>query len=159
MPYNPAVVNISSITEEVSSSFQSKAKEKQLDLISNIKNDLEVYADANALKTIVRNLIDNAIKYTHEGGRIELNAITDQKGIKIQISDSGIGMSKNQLRDIFLLQKDKSVDGTAGEKGTGLGMHLVNELVKLNKGAIKVISELHQGTTFEVLLPMIPKEG
>jgi len=62
-------------------------------------------------------------------------------------------MSDNQLKDIFLLQKGKSQRGVAGEKGTGLGMHLVNELTKLNKGTIDVISNKGKGTTFKVILP------
>ena len=114
---------------------------------------MQVYADTNALRTVVRNLLDNALKYTPSGGSVTIDAIEENGETKISVSDNGVGMSANKVKDIFLLKKEKSEAGTAGEKGTGLGMHLVNELVNLNKGRIQVMSHLNEGTTFELLLP------
>lgn len=153
MPYRPDFFHISYQVEEVIGMFSNIAKEKQIQIESHIPDDLQVFADMNSFQTIIRNLMDNALKYTPQGGKIILDAITTDQGVKIQISDTGVGMSDAQLKDIFLLQKGKSQDGTSGEKGTGLGMHLVNELIQLNKGKIKIASQLGKGTTFDVLLP------
>ena len=97
--------------------------------------------------------MDNALKYTDNGGQVTITANTSDKGVTLQIADNGQGIPQDKLDNIFLLQKNKSEKGTAGEKGTGLGLHLINELVKLNKGAIKVASQLGQGTKFEVVMP------
>ena len=155
MPYNPQAIEVAEVTEEVISIFQKTAADKGIELSADIQESLEVFADVNALRTILRNLVDNAIKYTPAGGQVEISAMNTPKGINLQVSDTGIGMSAEKTKEIFLLQKNKSEKGTAGEKGTGLGMHLVNELVKLNKGAIEVVSQLGQGTKFEVMMPAV----
>jgi len=104
--------------------------------------------------TIVRNLLDNAIKYSLTGGTISLKAQTSTAGVSLKVEDSGIGMTPEKIKDIFLLSENKSEKGTQGEKGTGLGLHLINELVKLNKGAINVNSRKGEGTVFNVVLPV-----
>lgn len=153
MPYKPKEVNVSDIVKDIAIIFSGKAQEKQLQLRNNIPDNLVAYADPFALGTILTNLVDNAIKYTSEGGKIILHAQVEDQNIKIRVSDTGIGMDKDQLNDIFLLQKNKSEKGTQGEKGTGLGLHLVKELVELNKGVIHVASELGKGTSFDISLP------
>lgn len=153
MPYHPEMVSIATIVNEEIAIFEKIRKEKGITLNTSIAEQLKVYADQNALRTIIRNLIDNAIKFTANYGDITITASNRAKGVQLAISDSGIGMSKEQVKYIFLLQKGKSKKGLAGEKGTGLGMHLVNELVKINQGTIDVFSQLDNGTTFNVVLP------
>ncbi|MFK7980681.1 MAG: ATP-binding protein [Saprospiraceae bacterium] len=155
LPYDPALLKLTVITEEVLSMFKPLIEEKKLSVIQEIPNDIEVFADANALRTIIRNLIDNAIKYTPKGGEIQLMTQSDKDGLVLKIRDAGLGMDEQQLAAIFLLQKNKSKRGTGGEKGTGLGLHIVHELVQINKGTIKVFSQLGKGTTFEVSFPMV----
>ena len=153
LPHDPKEIYLAPVAEEISSIFAGVAKDKNIELSCEVPDDLQVYADANALRTVVRNLLDNALKYTPSGGRVIIEAIEENGETKISVSDSGVGMPAEKIKDIFLLKKEKSEQGTAGEKGTGLGMHLVNELVNLNKGKIKVLSQLNEGTTFELLLP------
>lgn len=153
MPYNPQEVNLSQKAEEILLIFEKVARDKNIELVNKVVKEMRVYADPNALLTILMNLVDNALKYTPKGGRVELVAVNEAEGVKIQIIDNGMGMSEEQMRDIFLLQKDKSRKGTSGEKGTGLGLHLVNELVKLNGGEINVVSKKGEGSVFRVLLP------
>lgn len=153
MPYNPQEVNLSEKAEEIILIFEKVARDKNIGLLNKIPKGMRVFVDPNALLTILMNLVDNALKYTPVGGLVELGAVSEAEGVKILVSDTGVGMSEEQMRDIFLLQKDKSQKGTSGEKGTGLGLHLVNELVKLNKGIIKAESSRGHGTAFEVLLP------
>ncbi|MGB1243566.1 MAG: sensor histidine kinase, partial [Chitinophagales bacterium] len=150
--YNPQFIQVAEIVSEVSALFGSMAKEKEIELSVDISDTLHVYADINTLRVIVRNIIDNALKYTHKGGKVNITANRHPQGIKIQVSDTGIGIPQEKLNDIFLLQNNKSTAGTDGEKGTGLGLHLIHELVKLNKGVIEVVSQLGKGTTFNILL-------
>ena len=154
MPYHPESIPVAPIADEVCALFEKIAKEKNINLSANIPYDLKVYVDKNALQTIIRNLVDNSIKFTGEGGDILLQAMNTPQGVKIEIDDTGIGMTNQQVKNIFLLQKNKSQPSLTGEKGTGLGMHLVNELVKLNQGTINVISQLERGTKFNILLPV-----
>lgn len=153
MPHKPQMVALSPKVEEVFAIFEKVANAKDIELNHAIPADMEVYADSNALLTILVNLTDNALKYTPQGGQVTIEGITTQEGIKINIMDNGVGMAAEQLHDIFLLQKDKSKKGTEGEKGTGLGLYLVNELVKMNSGNIEAKSEVGKGTTFEMRLP------
>lgn len=149
---NTKPINLLHITEEVFDLFREVAKDKRITLDTDISNSLCALADEGTLLTIIRNLVDNAIKYTPQGGTIQLLAQNQFDYVSFQIKDNGIGMSSNKIQDIFLLKKDKSQKGTVGEKGTGLGMYLVQELVKLNKGSISVQSELNKGTTIEIHL-------
>lgn len=153
MPYNPQALQVAAIVEEEMALFQKAAAEKKVTLASDVPEGLSVFADVNALRTIIRNLLDNAIKYTPEDGRVEIAAKDGAEGVKIVVSDTGIGMPESKLKDIFLLREGKSEKGTAGEKGAGLGLQLVHELVQLNRGAIEVASRPGLGTRFEVRMP------
>jgi two-component system sensor histidine kinase/response regulator len=113
----------------------------------------QVFADPLALRTILRNLIDNAIKYTPEGGSVSVTATAEGEWVNIGVQDSGIGIPEAEQKDLFLLRNDKSRAGTAGEKGTGLGLHLAHELAKINKGVLALNTRIAQGTSFELRLP------
>ncbi len=153
LPYNPELIDLVSLVEETIAIFQKASKDKNISLIPSIVKGIKVYADRNTLLTIVRNLVDNAIKFTAENGRVEIIAVAENDNIKLQVKDNGTGISPEKLKDIFLLKEDKSEEGTGGEEGTGLGLHLVHELVELNRGAINVISKLNEGSSFEINLP------
>ncbi len=153
MPYNPQEIKLADKAEEILLIFEKVARDKNIDLINKVPQGLNVFVDSNSLLTILINLVDNALKYTPNGGQVEINAVTDTKGTRLEVTDTGVGIPKGQLKDIFLLQKDKSQKGTGGEKGTGLGLHLVNELVKLNHGEIAAENREGKGTIFRVLLP------
>lgn len=153
LPYKPTKLNLNNITSEVITVFETMAQDKNIAIINNIPPPLMVFADEAGLHTILRNLVDNAIKYSpKEGGEIQLIAEEKDNMISIKIKDQGIGMSSEMINDIFILKGDKSKKGTAGEKGTGLGLHLISELVNMNKGIINVTSQIGVGTEFKVLL-------
>jgi signal transduction histidine kinase len=103
--------------------------------------------------TTIRNLASNALKFTEEGGSVEIKAKASDQFVKIQISDTGVGMTKEKLDRLFNLGDAKSTYGTSGEKGLGLGLQLVYEFVGLNQGTVKVESEEGKGTIFTILLP------
>ena len=126
---------------------------KNITIRKSCKDDLTLLADRNAALTIFRNLLSNSVKFTQPGGTISLSA--EQKGdrTKISICDNGIGMDPQKLQNIFSIKDRKSTRGTAKEKGIGLGMLLVREFLRLNKGSIEIESLPQQGTSIQLLFP------
>lgn len=141
------------ITEEIIESFISVIENKNISIVNNIGLNHSAYADSHGVRTVLRNLIDNALKYTEAFGVINITAFVEKDFIKIDVSDTGGGIAVDKMEQLFTLYRAKSEKGTQGEKGTGLGLHLVFELVRLNNGRIEVESAIGIGTTFSVYLP------
>ena len=154
IPYHPKALKVKDVVDHTFEMFSSNAEAKKIILESNLDPDLTVYADESAINTIFRNLISNAIKFTLQSGTVTVSTETVGDKIFVSINDTGTGISAEKVDKLFSLEK-KSVKGTAGEKGTGLGLNLVKELVELNKGVINVVSELNKGSTFKVGLPVV----
>lgn len=155
LPYDPVPINMQAATKEIYALFYQMVTDKGIDLEINIPAETTAFADLNAFTTIVRNLVDNAIKYTPVGGRIAITSKKLAEGVVLRVADTGIGMDKKQIEKIFDLDAEKSQQGTSGEMGTGLGLSLVRDLVQLNKGKIRVESQWNRGTTFELELPVV----
>lgn len=153
MPYNPQLISVNEIVKQILSIYTTETQTKEIEILENIPDGLQVFTDKVALNAILSNLIDNAIKFTDEEGTIKIEGSQTGNLTKISIEDTGKGLSPKQLKKIFALVKNKTKIGTSGELGTGLGLHLVHELVKLNKGEIAAESKLNIGTTFEITLP------
>lgn len=149
----PKSIMVNDSVEEVIELFKPIAQHKQISLQSSIPKDLQLFVDPNAWQVILRNLLDNALKFTPQGGKVELLAQQSPQGVNIKVKDNGIGIPEEKLKDIFVFQKGKSTSGTKGEKGTGLGLYLINELIQINQGIIKVSSSPQSGTTFDLWLP------
>jgi len=128
-------------------------KGKNIELNSSVDDKLMVVADRNMLKTILRNLISNAIKFTHKNGKVEVKAVIDYKQVEISVSDSGIGMTKETMAKLFRIDTNLSTRGTENEKGTGLGLFLCKEFVEKHAGKIWVESESGKGSVFKFVLP------
>lgn len=129
---------------------------KSIQIINTVSDDATLLADKNHLAVIVRNLLQNAIKFTHSGGSISIKANRQQDKLLVEISDTGIGMSKERLANLFRLSTASSKLGTDLEQGTGLGLVLVKELVEANEGSIEVNSEPNQGTLFKLYFRTSP---
>jgi len=129
------------------------ATQKYITLMSDCPADLIVFADKNMVRTVLRNLISNAIKFTEINGIVEVAAEENHKFVSVSVNDNGIGIVKDNLENLFKIDKETSTLGTQGEKGTGLGLLLCKELVELNKGKIEVESEIGVGSKFKVKLP------
>ncbi|MBF0452900.1 MAG: hybrid sensor histidine kinase/response regulator [Candidatus Magnetomorum sp.] len=154
MPFEPSNVSLTHLVNETMGLFQEHQKSKNIHIINDIiDDDLQVYVDDNMVKTIVRNLLSNALKFTPSGGKITLKAIKVDDFIEVSVSDNGIGINSNSIDKLFLLQNAKSNPGTDGEKGTGLGLILCKEFVEKNGGQIFVNSSVHYGTTVGFTLP------
>ena len=126
---------------------------KDLRIQLEMESGCQVFADQEMLKTILRNLIANAIKYCHTGGSVEISC-TQQDGLtEIRVSDNGVGMSPEVLHNLFKTESPVSQPGTSGEKGSGLGLMLVQEFVHKHGGTLKVDSEPGHGSVFSFTLP------
>ena len=105
------------------------------------------------LATIFRNLISNAIKFTHSGGKVSVTCKEKDGQLEIRIEDNGCGMTQDVLDTLFYMDKICHTTGTAGEKGTGLGLLLCKDLLEKHNGQINVVSKKGHGTTFIIHLP------
>ena len=121
---------------------------------TNLNTDkIQVTADRNMLKTIVRNLVINAIKFTRKNGRIELLALPKKDKIEVSVLDNGIGMTVEESGKLFDINPNKTKNGTNNEPGTGLGLLLCRDLVIKHDGRIWAESEPDKGSCVKFTLP------
>lgn len=134
-------------------SFKLLAQEKHIN-IKLIKNDeTAISTSKDALEIILGNLLSNAIKYTQIGGEISVSSIVKDNEIYIEVSDSGCGLDKQQQKNIF--NRFKRLDSHQNIEGIGIGLSVVEELVKVNNGSIKIQSKIGEGSIFTAVFPTI----
>ncbi|TAF65567.1 MAG: PAS domain-containing sensor histidine kinase [Cytophagales bacterium] len=142
------------LIEDMFQLMQPLAKAKQITLsYHNTVEECSVVADKEMLKTILRNLITNAVKFTKENGKIDLHITCHTDTIHFALSDTGIGMTPQVLEKLFRIDTKISTKGTANEIGTGLGLVLCKEFLQKLGGSLNVESEVGKGTTFSFALP------
>jgi signal transduction histidine kinase len=127
---------------------------KNIELKCSLPDNLTIIADKNMIKTILRNLISNAIKFTNKNGKVEVKAMICNKNVEISVSDNGTGMTKDTMAKLFRIDANLSTRGTENEKGTGLGLFLCKEFIEKHGGKIWVESELDKGSCFKFILPL-----
>lgn len=152
--FNPKKINLTKIIAEIVALKLSSAQAKNISLHYSPKQELIAYTDENMLKTVLRNLINNAIKFTNLGGVITILVTKETQQVEISITDNGIGMSKETIREILDSNTSNTSTGTAGEKGSGLGLVLCRELIKKLNGELYIESEREKGSTFKFTLPL-----
>jgi signal transduction histidine kinase len=141
------------INESIEPSLPNAAQ-KKITVVKNIENHILVKADNNSIKTIIRNLFNNAIKYTPNGGLVEFNAIRNGNSVEVSITDTGIGMSPKTISKLFKIEESQSRLGTNNESGTGLGLILCKDIIAKNNGKIWVESEPGKGSVFKFSIPI-----
>ncbi len=153
LDYYPREINIVDLVKESYDLFLESAKAKEVSLIPLDEKSFTAYGDEDMIKTVLRNLISNAVKFSSRGSIVKV--ALEEKGNEriIKVIDNGVGISPNQLTKIFRIDAITSVPGTSGERGTGLGLVLCKEFVEKNGGKIWVESELGKGSTFSFSLP------
>jgi len=152
--FNPERIVLSTIIKEIIEISDSAAKLKKIFLNYIHSDDIEVYTDKNIVKTVLRNLISNAIKFTETGGRITVSAVPRHNQVEITIADNGVGMNEETRRKLFDMSTHITSEGTNKEKGSGLGLVLCKEFVEKLGGNIWVESEEGKGSDFKFTLPL-----
>ncbi len=153
-----AALNIYQIVDEIAHFFEEICRKKEVALRIKIPDNIYVYSDKVALKTIFRNLISNAIKFTPEGGEITVSGEeSDGKFIVIKVIDNGIGMDKHLINNLFTPEINTNRMGVNGEKSVGLGLIITKELIEKQGGNLTIESEENQGSTFIFSVPKSDK--
>lgn len=151
--FSPKLINLKEICENTINVLSGNSRGKNIDLINDIAADISVKADENMLRSILHNLISNAIKFTDKGGMVKINATKLNETISITISDTGLGIKKTDIERLFRLDEHITTKGTGGEEGTGLGLVLCKEMIAKHNGNIFVESEIGKGSKFTFTLP------
>jgi PAS domain S-box-containing protein len=145
--YAPSVCTLDEIIRQNMELVQAMAGQKSITLQNNVADNFMVFADQHMLNTVIRNLLANAVKFTPPGGIVVVSADLEEDMARVAVQDTGIGMDQETLSGLFLLTCEKQRTGTAGERGTGLGLILSKEFVEKHGGEIWAESEPGKGTT------------
>jgi signal transduction histidine kinase len=158
MKFDFLPANVSDVLHEARDTMKLFAEKSKIDLTLKLAADLgEAVFDHNRIIQVLTNLLSNAIKFTHEGGKVALEAIRQHNEIVITVSDTGIGIPKEDLSKIF--ERFYRVKRPSSQiPGTGLGLSIVAQIISRHSGRISVESELNKGTTFIVYLPVNPAD-
>ena len=148
-------ININQTTSDVIDVLYQNAKTKNISLKNSVEEQTFVSADIKMFKTILRNLITNAIKFTQEFGEVVISTKSTSKEITISVSDNGIGINTEDIKKLFRIDVHHTTVGTKNETGTGFGLILCKELVEKHNGKIWVESELGKGSNFKFSIPLI----
>lgn len=152
--FQPSVRDLGKIIAQTIDLFSEQARLKNISLVVDIPEPITVYVDVAMIETVFRNVVSNAIKFTNAGGTVSINARKSNQRARITVSDDGIGIPEVGLQQLFRIDSRFKKYGTAGEKGTGLGLILCQEFVEKNSGTIDVKSSEGQGTDFIITLPV-----
>ena len=151
--HHPITFNLREVIDDISELYQNIAMAKGITVYHQIPEGLVPFADIQLMETILRNLINNAIKFTPTGGSIHVSASQNHTVINVSVTDTGMGMNKEQIGSLFNFETTHSKQGTNGEKGSGLGLVLCKEFVEKNGGTITVDSQPGKGSTFSFTMP------
>lgn len=149
---NTSTVHVNTLVEESLLVISHKAKQKQIDLEVEMDEDRTFEADFSKVKQILINLLENALNYTPDHGKISLSIHVDEQNVLIEVSDTGIGIKEKEIDRIFERFYRVDQDRSRNTGGTGLGLAIVKHIVETHKGSIDVQSEENKGTTFVVQL-------
>ena len=148
--FNPQEILLNKLSDRIINVFYESAKIKEIELVMDMPDDIYVYADKAMLETIISNFVSNAIKFTPKGGKVIITASKTDEMSEISVKDTGIGMSKEMLKDLFRIDVRPERKGTEQEPGSGLGLILCKEFAELHKGKITVESNEGKGSEFKV---------
>lgn len=149
----PEKLDIKQIIEDCIALFQPALEAKKIGVAVHHSDSVSAFADINSVKTVIRNVLSNAIKFSHSNSIITFEIGKIESMIEIKITDNGIGISVDRIATLFEIDKSISTPGTHDETGTGLGMIICKELIEKNYGRLSVESEINKGTSFNILLP------
>lgn len=146
-------INLTELFDQLVDYCSSVGADKNITIRKNIEYGLNIKGDREMLKTVFRNLLDNALKFTAQGGTVTVSAESGEREVSVSISDDGVGMSSEELDSLFVGGYRES-RGTKHEPGTGLGLTVARDFIELHGGQVTVLSEKGQGSSFTVNLPL-----
>lgn len=152
-------VKLKPLFDELAELFKPMAESKNIHLKVDVSEDHTVVADRNMANTIFRNILSNAIKFTNKGGWVTIDSMANSHEVSINISDSGIGISQQDIPKLFHISNDPSQIGESKEKGMGFGLFLCKEFADKNHGRIWAESSLGEGSVFHIVLPAKPSDN
>lgn len=152
IPFSPKEIDLNIIIKENLDLISTKIQSKSIHVNIDLPKTLIAYADENMVKAVIRNILSNASKYTSNNGNINIFVNEDNNFVKINIQDTGVGMSEADLSKLFRTDTIHSTPGTSNEKGSGLGLILCKEFIEKNGGTLTVESKIRQGSTFSFTL-------
>jgi signal transduction histidine kinase len=149
--YQPTIFSVDELLQESIPLHKYAMEQKNISVAVNCGNDIKAFADINIVKTIIRNLISNAVKFTPENGKISIDTEIQDDKVVISVRDNGVGIEKDRISKLFGFN-NISTRGTKGESGVGLGLSLSRDLARANKGDIQVESSLGKGSIFTLIV-------
>lgn len=153
MEFHPEYFELVELIKDTEHLLSGALKQKSISIFETFPSNTPVFADKKMISTVLRNLISNAIKYTHPGGEIIISTKETQEDLTISVSDNGVGIPKAIIDKLFKIDQSYSTPGTNNEKGTGLGLILCKEFVEKHGGKIWIDSEVDKGSTFYFTIP------
>lgn len=153
MDFNPTTINLTDIINQTFSVFESSAKNKNISLVTNSSDSIEVFCDLEMIKTVLRNLVSNGLKFTGYGGIVSVKIKRINGTVEIMVEDTGVGITDKDKEKLFKIGNVSTSKGTDGERGTGLGLILCKEFIERNGGTIWVESEIGKGSKFIFTIP------
>jgi Signal transduction histidine kinase len=159
IPFEPQKLSFTDICKEILEILNPNADAKNITINYFASDEINIFADIDMIKTVLRNLVSNAIKFTNNGGQIDINAEKNHTNVTITISDNGIGIEPNNLIKLFDISQIQTTTGTAEEKGTGLGLVLCKQFVEKHGGKIWAESEHGKGSEFKFTMPIFTHQA
>jgi len=153
LKYEPVNFNLSKLIEVNLNLHRAMAENKNISLNIEFEDNIMAFGDRDMINTVIRNLINNAIKFTSPGGLVKVEARQDNNIIHVWIKDNGTGISEENTQKLFRIDVKYKTVGTSGEKGTGLGLILCREFVERNGGTMTVESTINKGSNFGFTIP------
>jgi len=155
---NRGYFNLKSAADEIVTLIQPQAEAKKIKLTNHLRDTVNVYGDVEMVKTVIRNLLVNAVKFTSDGGTIDISVRVKNEFTTFFVADSGVGIDPEKQKTLFTMSVE-STRGTANEKGTGLGLLICKDFVSNNGGEIWVESEPEKGSRFAFTIPNHPSQN
>lgn len=155
--YRPAVIALKDAVDSTLDLLSASLLQKRIEVINEVDGALKVYADRNMLEIILQNIVSNAVKFTYPDGRIKIKASEIKGEVKVSVIDNGIGISGEDIEKLFRIDIPFTTNGTLNEQGTGLGLILCRDMVRMHGGKIWAESRLGNGSSFHFTLPLTEK--
>ena len=153
LDFKPININLYDAVNKIVEISERRASQKSISILNQVDNNLQVFADVDMTRSIIQNLLVNAIKFTKTDGQIIISAAANNDFIEIFVQDTGIGIEADKSDELFNFNSIYTTNGTEGERGTGLGLPLCKDFAEKNGGKIWVESEVGKGSKFTFTLP------